>query len=191
MTTSRTSAQGQEQGRQRRWLGLAVLALPALLASLELTVTNLALPAIGRDLGAGSTQLLWTVDIYAFLLAGSLITMQGAAAAISSTAPQLGGALGIALLGSVITAVYRGRTDGAVPEGVPADAAGAFEDDLSATVTAAERLPGPVGDELLGAARGAFETGFQVAAGVCAALTAATAVLVALAGVRGKRRVSP
>jgi DHA2 family multidrug resistance protein-like MFS transporter len=116
---------------------------------------------------------------------------QGAAAAISSTAPQLGGALGIALLGSVITAVYRGRTDGAVPEGVPADAAGAFEDDLSATVTAAERLPGPVGDELLGAARAAFEAGFQVAAGVCAALTVATAVLVARAGVRGKRRVSP
>ncbi|MEO3767312.1 MFS transporter [Streptomyces sp. B5E4] len=514
MTTSRTSEQGQEQGRQRRrWLGLAVLALPALLASLELTVTNLALPAIGRDLGAGSTQLLWTVDIYAFLLAGSLITMgvlgdrigrrrlllygaagygvaslvaaysvnaemliaaralmgvagatlmpstlalaaalfpgprerttaigvivagvsggtaigplvggwllerfwwgsafllgvpvmavllvllpvllpesrgpagrrvdvlssllslaavlpvvyglkqiaaegagavpvaavvagvlvavafvrrqraladpfvdlrlfadrtlataaatlaagifvlwgsnyalaqylqlveglspldaglwtappalgviagsmlaprlarryapariigvglglsavgygvltqaggphtlpvlvtgavivsaglgpmmalatdmvvgaapperTGAAAAISSTAPQLGGALGIALLGSVITAVYRGRTDGAAPEGVPAAAAGAFEDDLSATVTAAERLPGPVADDLLGAARGAFETGFQVAAGVCAALTVATAVLVALVGGRGKRRVSP
>jgi DHA2 family multidrug resistance protein-like MFS transporter len=56
-------------------MGLAVLALPALLASLELTVTNLALPAIGEDLGASSTQLLWIVDIYAFLLAGSLITM--------------------------------------------------------------------------------------------------------------------
>lgn len=59
----------------REWIGLAVLAIPALLASLELTVTNLALPSIGRDLGAGSTQLLWVVDIYAFLLAGSLITM--------------------------------------------------------------------------------------------------------------------
>ncbi|GGO60979.1 MFS transporter [Nonomuraea cavernae] len=60
---------------KREWIGLAVLTLPALLASLELTVTNLALPAIGRDLGASGTQLLWIVDIYAFLLAGSLITM--------------------------------------------------------------------------------------------------------------------
>ncbi len=60
---------------RREWIGLAVLALPALLASLELTVTNLALPSIGRDLVASSTQLLWTVDIYAFLLSGSLITM--------------------------------------------------------------------------------------------------------------------
>lgn len=60
---------------RREWIGLAILALPALLASLELTVTNLALPSIGRDLQATSTQLLWTVDIYAFLLAGSLIMM--------------------------------------------------------------------------------------------------------------------
>jgi DHA2 family multidrug resistance protein-like MFS transporter len=115
----------------------------------------------------------------------------GAAAAISATAPQLGGALGIALLGSVITAVYRARTDGGAPGGVPADAAGAFEDDLGATVAAAERLPGPVAGELLDEARGAFEAGFQVAAGVCAALTVATAVLVVLTGVREKRRVTP
>ncbi|WP_440064126.1 MFS transporter [Streptosporangium sp. OZ121] len=60
---------------RREWAGLAVLALPALLASLELTVTNLALPAIGRDLAASGTQSLWIVDVYAFLLAGSLITM--------------------------------------------------------------------------------------------------------------------
>ncbi|MGC5015458.1 MFS transporter [Streptosporangium sp. DT93] len=60
---------------RREWIGLAVLCLPALLASLELTVTNLALPAIGEDLAASGTQLLWIVDVYAFLLAGSLITM--------------------------------------------------------------------------------------------------------------------
>ncbi|MFI6507682.1 MFS transporter [Streptosporangium sp. NPDC050855] len=60
---------------RREWIGLAVLALPALLASLELTVTNLALPAIREDLAASSTQSLWIVDVYAFLLAGSLIAM--------------------------------------------------------------------------------------------------------------------
>jgi DHA2 family multidrug resistance protein-like MFS transporter len=57
----------------REWTGLAVLALPALLASLELTVTHLALPAIAADLAAGSTQLLWIVDVYAFLLAAVMI----------------------------------------------------------------------------------------------------------------------
>ncbi|WP_169982897.1 MFS transporter [Microbispora sp. H10836] len=60
---------------RREWIGLAVLTLPALLASLELTVTNLALPAIGTGLTASSTQLLWIADVYAFLLSGALITM--------------------------------------------------------------------------------------------------------------------
>jgi DHA2 family multidrug resistance protein-like MFS transporter len=63
----------QARAGVREWTGLAVLALPALLASLELTVTHLALPAIAADLAAGSTQLLWIVDIYAFLLAAVLI----------------------------------------------------------------------------------------------------------------------
>ncbi len=62
-------------GGGRKWFALTVLALPALLASLELTITNLALPSIARDLPATSGQLLWTVDIYAFVLAGCLILM--------------------------------------------------------------------------------------------------------------------
>ncbi|WP_431922199.1 hypothetical protein [Nonomuraea jabiensis] len=56
-------------------------------------------------------------------------------AAISSTAPQLGGALGIALLGSVITATYRAELSTAV---VPDDSA---RDSLSAAVALAHRLP--------------------------------------------------
>jgi len=63
------------QAGRREWIGLAVLAVPASTASLELTVTHLALPAIGASLAATSTQLLWIVDIYAFVLAGALITV--------------------------------------------------------------------------------------------------------------------
>jgi MFS transporter, DHA2 family, multidrug resistance protein len=68
-----SAALSGERAGMREWIGLAVLALPALLASLELTVTHLALPAIAADLAASSTQLLWIVDIYAFLLAAVLI----------------------------------------------------------------------------------------------------------------------
>ncbi len=60
---------------RREWIGLAVLSLPALLASLELTVTHLALPSIGTDLDASSAEQLWIVDIYAFLLAGSMLAL--------------------------------------------------------------------------------------------------------------------
>src|SRR5262245_1734736 len=60
---------------RREWLGLAVIALPCLLYSMDLTVLNLAIPAISADLAPTSAQLLWIVDIYGFLVAGSLITM--------------------------------------------------------------------------------------------------------------------
>src|SRR5579872_3246206 len=57
------------------WLGLAVIALPCLLYSMDLTVLNLAVPRLSAALRPTSVELLWIVDIYGFLLAGSLITM--------------------------------------------------------------------------------------------------------------------
>ena len=60
---------------RREWIGLAVIALPCLLYSMDLTVLNLAVPALSADLEPSSAQLLWIVDIYGFLVAGSLITM--------------------------------------------------------------------------------------------------------------------
>ena len=60
---------------RREWIGLAVLALPCLLYSMDLTVLNLALPAIDADLAPSAVQQLWIVDVYGFLVAGSLITM--------------------------------------------------------------------------------------------------------------------
>ncbi len=60
---------------RREWIGLAVIALPCLLYSMDLTVLNLAVPQISADLKPSSSQLLWMVDIYGFLVAGSLITM--------------------------------------------------------------------------------------------------------------------
>jgi MFS transporter, DHA2 family, multidrug resistance protein len=60
---------------RREWLGLAVLALPCLLYSMDLTVLNLALPRISAALRPSGPQLLWIVDIYGFLLAGFLLPM--------------------------------------------------------------------------------------------------------------------
>ncbi len=60
---------------RREWIGLAVIALPCLLYSMDLTVLNLAVPALSADLQPSSSQLLWIIDIYGFMVAGSLITM--------------------------------------------------------------------------------------------------------------------
>lgn len=59
----------------REWAGLAVLALPCLLVSMDLTVLNLAVPHLAAELRPSASQLLWIVDVYGFLIAGSLITM--------------------------------------------------------------------------------------------------------------------
>ena len=60
---------------RRKWLGLAVLALPCLLYSMDLTVLNLAVPSLAQDLRPSASELLWIVDIYGFFVAGSLVTM--------------------------------------------------------------------------------------------------------------------
>jgi DHA2 family multidrug resistance protein-like MFS transporter len=59
----------------REWIGLAVIALPCMIYSMDLTVLNLAVPHLSAALHPTSAQMLWIVDIYGFMLAGSLITM--------------------------------------------------------------------------------------------------------------------
>jgi MFS transporter, DHA2 family, multidrug resistance protein len=75
MTVVDTATSDTLRAGRRQWIGLAVLALPSLLYSMDLTVLNLAVPHLTAALQPSSTQLLWIIDIYGFLLAGSLITM--------------------------------------------------------------------------------------------------------------------
>lgn len=60
---------------RREWIGLAVLALPCVLYSMDLSVLNLAVPHLTKDLQPSASELLWIIDVYGFLLAGFLITM--------------------------------------------------------------------------------------------------------------------
>src|SRR6266508_2812012 len=69
-----TAAAAPSAGR-REWVALAVIALPCLLYSMDLTVLYLALPSLTADLKPSSAQLLWITDVYGFMLAGFLITM--------------------------------------------------------------------------------------------------------------------
>ena len=66
---------GPPRAGRREWIGLAVIALPCLLYSMDLTVLFLAVPQLSEDLDPSSAELLWISDIYGFLLAGLLITM--------------------------------------------------------------------------------------------------------------------
>lgn len=60
---------------RKEWIGLAVLAVPALLAATDLSMVFMAAPWISADLEPTGSQLLWIMDIYGFVLAGLLITV--------------------------------------------------------------------------------------------------------------------
>ena len=60
---------------RRDWIGLAIIALPCMVYAMDLTVLNLAIPALSAELNPSSAQLLWIIDIYGFMVAGFLITM--------------------------------------------------------------------------------------------------------------------
>ncbi|MGH3432026.1 MAG: MFS transporter, partial [Thermocrispum sp.] len=76
-------AQEQQTGQEpaaaragrREWIGLAVLAMPTLLLALDMSVLYLALPQMTADLRPSSSELLWIMDSYGFMIAGFLVTM--------------------------------------------------------------------------------------------------------------------
>jgi DHA2 family multidrug resistance protein-like MFS transporter len=99
----------------------------------------------------------------------------GAASGISETSSELGGALGLALLGTIGTAVYRGE----VADSLPAGGSAAARETLGGAVEAAERVPAAMRAELLDPAREAFTQALQVAATVSGAIIVVAALLVA------------
>lgn len=98
-----TSAQTEERAGPRAWIALAVLALPPLLLSLDLSVLFLALPHLSADLKPSSSQLLWIGDIYGFMVAGFLITMGALGDRVGQRKVLLLGAAGFAVA-SVVAA---------------------------------------------------------------------------------------
>lgn len=109
----------------------------------------------------------------------------GAASGISETGSELGGALGISVLGSIGIAVYRGSVAESLPPDMPAAAIAAARDTLGGAIGVAETLPARLGSALVDASRSAFVEGMQVTTAVSAVLAVAVAALaiVALRGV--------
>jgi MFS transporter, DHA2 family, multidrug resistance protein len=159
--------------------GLAVAAFGyALLAQVDVD-TALAVLVTASVVFSLGEALVFTLATD--LIVGAAPTERaGAAAAISETSSELGGALGIAILGSIGTAVYRGQLADSTPAGVPPAAAETAKDTLGGAVESAETLPGGLGADLLDGAREAFVQGLQAAALASAVIAAAMAVVSAI-----------
>ncbi|MFF2923508.1 MFS transporter [Streptomyces celluloflavus] len=117
----------------------------------------------------------------------------GSASAVLESGTELGGALGMAILGSVGSAVYRADVGGALPAGLPAGAADAARETLAGATAVAGELPGRIGAALLTAARTAFTHGLHIAVLVAAGVLLCAAVLsvTMLRGVRTAAGAAP
>lgn len=144
-------------------IGLALAALTTIGQSTAYPVLGAALLLVG--VGAG-----FSFTVTADVILGSVPKDQaGAASAVSETAYELGAALGIAVLGSIVTGVYRGF---AAPAGTPEGA----HESLGGAVEAAGHMSPAAAEEMLSSAREAFVDGLTVASGAGAAVLLATAV---------------
>ncbi|RZQ61723.1 MFS transporter [Amycolatopsis suaedae] len=146
--------------------GLAVLALVA-------DTRELALLVLGGGLMAAGIGMVSVVSTD-MVLASAPPERAGVASALSETSTEFGGALGIAVLGTIGAAVYRDGVE--VPPGLPAEAAAAVKD----TLAGAAAVAGQLGDAgLLAGAQAAFTSGVQVTmaiGAVCCLVAAALAV---------------
>ena len=165
----------------RYWSPRAVLAsgltlVGAAMASLTLISPSTGYPRLGIALFAVGMGLglVYTVanDV---ILASVPPERAGAAAAVSETSFELGMALGVATLGSIVASVYRGMD---VPPGTSDVVATQARETLSSAHQAAAALPAGPGRELLSAAQSAFTDGLAVAAGLGSALLLASAAAV-------------
>lgn len=107
----------------------------------------------------------------------------GAAVSIVETATEMGGALGIAVLGSVMSSAYSSNLD--IPAEVPAQAAPAIKEQLAAALQVAANLPGEAGARLAASAKDAFVDSMHITT-ITGAIIVATAAVLALVTLRGK-----
>jgi MFS transporter, DHA2 family, multidrug resistance protein len=151
----------------RRFTSVAILAAGLLVAALGFG----SLTMVGGNYGL-TVLILGTVVMSlglapVFTIGNDMIISAapperaGAASAIAETASEFCGAFGIALFGSIGTAIYRAGLHAAMPPAIPPDAANAAMTTLGAAVQSAQALPASVGDALLATARVAFVDAMQ------------------------------
>lgn len=168
-----------------------------LAATMSMTALGLLLLALSAD-----APFLWQAAVLALLGLSAGGAMSAASTAIMINAPEnragmagsvesvayeLGGTLGVAILGSLVAAIY------SLTLTTPAEIAqgSLVRDSIDQALLAAETLPADAAARLTDAARTAFDTGALVAYGLAAALVAALALGIALMARRQGEEAAP
>src|ERR1700759_1909245 len=69
--------------KDRRWIALTVLCAGMLMIVLDVTIVNVALPSIQRDLGFSTSGLAWVINAY-LIPFGSLLLLAGRIGGLTS-----------------------------------------------------------------------------------------------------------
>ncbi|MEX1078591.1 MAG: MFS transporter [Homoserinimonas sp.] len=133
------------------------------------SVLLVAFTLLGFGIGAAETVS------NELIIASAPARKAGAAAAVSETAYEVGAVLGTAILGSILTASYRGAIE--IPAGLTSAEAGVARETLGGATELAESLPGDVATELLGSAMNAFDSGIALTSGIGVLLIASAAIV--------------
>ncbi len=134
--------------------------------------------------GAGLAETL-TNDA---ILASAPADRAGAASGLSETAYELGTSMGVAILGSILTALY--RADLHLPAGVSLADGEHASQTLGGASVVAESLPAARGEALMSAASEAFLHGIEVTS-LIAAVVCVTAAVLIVPALRSARAGSP
>lgn len=148
---------------------------------------------VGLQVDSPYVQVLWRMMLIAVgmglvmapatdSIMGSLpLRKAGVGSAVNDTTRQVGGALGVAIIGSVLSSVYGSRiTEFMRGERLPAVAVDVAKNGLGSALAVAKRIGGPEGATIAGHARRAFVEAFHGGAIVAAIASALGAVVVAI-----------
>ncbi|MEO5842489.1 MAG: MFS transporter, partial [Acidimicrobiales bacterium] len=158
--------------------GMLTFASGLVLASTMTTTTGyprlgVAMLMLGAGLGMAGAPATESIM-------GSLSRNRaGVGSALNDTAREVGGALGVAIVGSIVSSIYRSRLTDTMPKNVPAPVATAAQDSIGSALHASTAL-GTDGAGLVAAAQEAFVAAMSRASIV----TAMVAVVGAIAAWR-------
>lgn len=164
--------------------GLGIMVIGFLLISRAQVDAPLTVPVIGGVIAALAGGMITSTGTSLVLISVPM-EKAGSAASVAETGGELGGALGIATLGSVGTAIYRSLLR--LPSGLPGGAGKSASESISRAAVTAGDLPGATGTALFDAAKSAFTTALQSVTIIAAIIIAGLAVLALVT----LRQVSP
>ncbi|MEU2608994.1 MFS transporter [Streptomyces albus] len=158
--------------------GLAVAAAGCLALAViqsDSGITHLVSALAVVPIGIGGVSAVVTEMI----LSAAPPERAGAASALAGTSAEFGGALGIAVLGSIGTAVYRSQMDAQAPAGLTSGQRAAAEETLGGAVDTAATLPHQTAEALRKVAVDAFGHEVRITAVASVVVTAGGAILIA------------